>query len=239
MLTEVLPDGTSFEMILVEGGSFQMGSEDEDAFSNEKPVHGVRLNSFYIGKFPITQVLWKAVMNENPSFFNGYSRPVERVSWEDAQAFIQKLNGFTGRSYRLPTEAEWEYAARGGRQSKGYKYAGSNKLREVGWHWENAHFETKAVGLKYPNELGLYDMSGNVLEWCQDWYSGDYYEECDKRGIVENPRGPAKGLARVLRGGAWYGDPRLCRCTFRFYGAPRFRAGDIGFRLVLPLQFTL
>ena len=151
-----------------------MGSEDEEAYDDEKPVHEVVLSDFYIGKFPVTQALWNAVLKDYPSFFNGDSRPVERVSWEDTQVFIKKLNELTGRAYRLPTEAEWEYAARGGRQSKGYKYAGSNKLKEVGWYWENTHFETKAVGLKYPNELGIYDMSGNVREWCQDWFSNEY-----------------------------------------------------------------
>ena len=233
---EILPDGAAFEMIFVEGGNFFMGSDEEEAFGNEKPVHEVKLSGFYIGKFPVTQALWKAVMKDNPSFFTGDTRPVEMVSWEDTQAFLQKLNKQTGKAYRLPTEAEWEYAARGGQQGKGYKYAGSNKLKEVGWYDENSHVETKAVGLKYPNELGLFDMSGNVLEWCQDWHDWDYYKECEKQGIVENPLGPAEGSDRVLRGGSWDHDARLCRCTYRYHSSPEHRSYRLGFRLVLPFQ---
>lgn len=239
VLTEALPDGASFDMIFVEGGSFRMGSEDQEGYDDEKPIHEVELSGFYIGKFPVTQALWKAVMKDNPSFFTGDSRPVESVSWEGAQEFIQKLNGLTGKSYRLPTEAEWEYAARGGRQSKGYKFAGGNKLKEVGWYWEDTHFETKAVGLKYPNELGLYDMSGNVWEWCQDWFDENYYEECHKQGTVENPKGPAEGSTRVLRGGSWSNVPQGCRCAYRLTYAPRYRLSFAGFRLALPFQFTL
>ena len=202
-----------------------MGSEDEDAYDDEKPVHKVQLDSFYMGKFPVTQALWKAVMNENPSFFTGDSRPVESVSWEDAQQFLEKLNELTGKAYCLPTEAEWEYAARGGQQGKGYKYAGSNKLKEVGWYWENSYFETKAVGLKYPNELGIFDMSGNVWEWCQDWYAA-YPTKA-----VDDPKGPEIGSYPIRRGGSWTYDATLARVADRGCYSPDYRYNDIGFRL--------
>ena len=222
-----------------------MGSAEEDAFGDEQPVHEVKLNSFYIGKYPVTQALWTAVMKDNPSFFTGDSRPVEMVYWEDAQAFVQKLNELTGKVYRLPTEAEWEYAARGGvqvrmdaarggDQSRGYKYAGSNKLKEVGWYGDNSHVETKAVGLKYPNELGLYDMSGNVWEWVEDqWH--DNYEGAPGDGSAWVDK--VEGIDhRVLRGGSWSNYPQYCRCTSRNFIMPESRYAIIGFRLVLPLQ---
>ena len=233
---ESLSNDTFLEMIYVEGGAFLMGGGEEDVSSWEKPVHSVQLDSFYIGKFLVSQKLWTEVMKNNPSFFTRGSRPVEKVSWEDAQEFTLKLNKVSGRAYRLPTEAEWEYAARGGQLSKGYKYAGSNKLREVGWYRENSHFETKAVGLKYPNELGIYDMSGNVWEWCLDWYSREYYYECHRRGMVKNPRGPFEGSYRVVRGGAWFYQSQHCRCVSRTSGSPQDSGGTVGFRLVLPLQ---
>jgi len=224
-------------MIFVEGGVFEMGSEDEKAYDWEKPVHKVRVTDFYIAKYPVTQALWKKAMNTNetPSLFTGDDRPVERVSWDDAQKFIQRLNEQTERKgYRLPTEAEWEYAARGGIYWKDdYKYSGSNQLKEVGWYSENSHGETKAVGLKMPNQLGIHDMSGNVWEWCADWYGGsDYYEECRKQGIIENPGGPESGSIRVTRGGSWIGTPRFCRVSFRGNFGPRIRDFNRGFRLV-------
>ncbi|MCB9267768.1 MAG: SUMF1/EgtB/PvdO family nonheme iron enzyme [Lewinellaceae bacterium] len=234
---EILPNGHAFEMIFVEGGAFMMGSDSGERVWREDPIHEVELDGFYIGKFSVTQALWKAVMGEdnNPSYFKGANRPVEQVSWEDTQAFFQKLNELSGRQYRLPTEAEWEYAARGGNQSEGYEYAGSNKLKEVAWYEGNSHGETNIVGLKYPNELGIYDMSGNVWEWCQDWFSEDYYEECHKQGKVKNPRGPGQGTGRVLRGGSWSFAPRGCRCTGRVNNGPRGRGRRHGFRMCLSL----
>jgi len=222
------------EMILVEGGSFQMGNTDEDAYGDEQPVHTVRVPSFWIGKYPITQALCKAVMGEehNPSFFRGDARPVETVSWEDTQKFIQRLIEQTGRQgYRLPTEAEWEYAARGGKYWKedNYKYAGSDKLKEVGWFEENSHGETKAVGLKMPNQLGIHDMSGNVWEWCEDqWH--DNYKGAPADGSAWVDR--EEGSSRVYRGGSWNNSPLLCRVSSRFNFDPQFRYGYRGFRLV-------
>ena len=236
-LTETLPSGLTFTMAYVEGGSFQMGSVDEEAYYDEQPVHEVRLSAFYIGIYPVVQALWAAVMDDGfTSSAENHEHPMETVSWEDTQAFLQKLNEATGKAYRLPTEAEWEYAARGGQQSKGYLYAGSNDLDEVAWYVRNSNGEEKAVGQKEPNELGLYGMSGNVLEWCLDWYSGNYYEECHKQGVVANPQGPERGNFHVLRGGSWYLEARKCRCSYRHYDPPGSQFTDMGFRLVLPID---
>ena len=235
MLKETLPGGLSFEMILVEGGSFMMGSEDSEALDSEKPVHEVTLDSFCIGKFPVTQALWKAVMgnDNNPSYFKGSERPVEMVSWENTQPFFQALQNLAGKSYRLPTEAEWEYAARGGNKSQGYQYAGSNKLKEVAWYRENSHSETKIVGLKYSNELGIYDMSGNVWEWVEDqWHKN--YEGAPTDGSTWVDR--EENAARVLRGGTWAYDPQDCRCSVREFIAPQGRYRLNGFRLCCSLQ---
>ena len=188
-----------FDMVYVEGGTFTMGATSEqgsDAYSDESPAHSVTVSDFYIGKYEVTQAQWRAVMGSNPSKFKGDNLPVEQVSWNDIQKFITKLNTMTGKTFRLPTEAEWEYAARGGNQSKGYKYSGSNTLDNVAWYY-NSGGKTHPVGQKQPNELGLYDMSGNVWEWCQDWY-GSYSSSSQT-----NPTGPSSGSYRVLRGGDW------------------------------------
>ena len=231
--TETLAPGLSFELILVEGGEFWMGSPDDDpdAFDPEKPRHLVKLSSFYMGEFPVTQDLWEAVMGENPSYFKGPRHPVEKVSWEDAQRFIGMLNKKTKGGYRLPTEAEWEYAARGGKHSEGFRYAGSDKLKEVGWYAENSGSETHKVGLKYSNELGLYDMSGNVWEWCQDRWHGDY-----KGAPADGSAWEGEGGSRVVRGGSWSYDPRLCRVAYRYFLDPALRNGIVGFRLGLSPQ---
>ena len=225
-------------MMLVEGGEFMMGSEDEEARENEKPVHRVRVDSFYMGRYPVTQALWKAVMGKenNPSQFKGDNMPVDRVSWVGAQNFIEKLNEISGKEYRLPTEAEWEFAARGGINSEGYLYAGSDKLKEVGWYGENSQNQTHQVGQKLENELGLYDLSGNVWEWCQDLHGRDYYKQCHEQGLVQNPGGRAKGVFRVLRGGRWIDAARRCQVSYRGDFIPGHRYVGVGFRLALSLQ---
>ena len=219
-----------FEMVYVKGGTFTMGATAEqgsDAYDDEKPTHSVTLSDFYIGKYEVTQAQWKAVMGSNPSYFKGDNLPVENVSWNDIQEFIKKLNAQTGKRFRLPTEAEWEYAARGGNQSKGYKYSGSNSISEVAWYDGNSGDKTHPVGQKTPNELGIYDMSGNVWEWCQDWYSSSAYSSSSQT----NPTGPSSGSSRVLRGGSWYYYARYCRVSNRSFSGPAGRNGSSGFRL--------
>ena len=210
-----------------------MGATEEqgrDAWDNEKPVHQVTLSSYLIGKHEVTQALWEEVMGSNPSYNKqGGDYPVECVSWDDCQEFVKKLNARTGMKFRLPREAEWEYAARGGNRSKGYKYAGSDNLDEVGWYEDNSDCHTYPVGLKKPNELGLYDMSGNVLEWCEDWY-GDYTDEAQT-----NPAGPQSGGFRVLRGGSYWFIARNCRVSNRSFSVPGDRRDYFGLRLVLSL----
>ncbi|MBQ9641700.1 MAG: SUMF1/EgtB/PvdO family nonheme iron enzyme [Bacteroidaceae bacterium] len=223
-------NGVSFVMVPVEGGTFQMGATSEqgsDAYDWEKPVHSVTLSSYSIGQTEVTQALWVAVMGSNPSYCKGDKLPVERVSWEDCQTFIAKLNQQTGMKFRLPTEAEWEFAARGGRQSKGYKYSGSNTIGEVAWYKDNSDSTTHEVGTKRPNELGLYDMTGNVWEWCQDRY-GSYSSSSQT-----NPTGASSGSYRVNRGGSWSNTARLCRVTNRYDGTPTNTNYDLGLRLAL------
>lgn len=228
-------NGVSFTMVGVEGGTFMMGAADDDseAYSGERPRHQVTLSSFAIGQTEVTQELWQAVMGSNPSYFNGGSygtnlrRPVEEVSWNDCQDFFVKLNAITGKKFRLPTEAEWEFAARGGNNSRGYKYSGSNTLGDVAWYDGNSNSVTHESGTKTPNELGLYDMSGNVWEWCQDWY-GDYSSIAQT-----NPTGPSSGSYRVGRGGGWGGSSGRCRVSDRSDGAPGDRSINLGLRLAL------
>ena len=224
--------GCTFEMVYVEGGTFTMGATSEqgsDAWDDEKPAHSVTLSGYYIGKYEVTQKLWKAVMGNNPSYFKGDNLPVERVSWNDVQEFIRELNQLTGKSYRLPTEAEWEYAARGGSNSRGYKYSGSDNVGSVAWYYENSGSTTHPVGSKSPNELGIYDMSGNVSEWCQDRWARNYYSSSPQR----NPQGPASGSNRVCRGGGWGYFARFCRVSSRDYYSPGDGYSFLGFRLVL------
>ncbi len=223
--------GVTFEMIPVEGGTFTMGATPEqggDAYDREETAHRVTLNGYAIGKHEVTQALWQAVMGGNPSYFKGDNLPVECVSWNDCQEFINKLNSITGRNFRLPTEAEWEFAARGGKKSKGYKYSGSNNLDEVAWYNENSGDQTHPVGTKKPNELGIYDMSGNVWEWCADWY-GDY-----SSSPSTDPTGPTSGSIRVYRGGSWSHYAWLCRVSYRNWDFPDFGLDYLGLRLVLP-----
>ena len=217
-------------MVHVEGGTFTMGATSEqgsDAFGAEEPAHQVTLSSFSIGKYEVTQEEWQAVMGGNPSYSKGSKRPVESVNWHDCQEFIRKLNTMTGKHFRLPTEAEWEYAARGGNKTIGYKYAGSDNLDRVAWYDNNSGDTTHDVGQKSPNELGLYDMSGNVFEWCADWY-GSYSSNSQT-----NPLGPSSGSDRVLRGGCWNFDARICRVSLRLYSSPGIANGYLGLRLAL------
>jgi formylglycine-generating enzyme required for sulfatase activity len=257
-------NGVSFDMIAVKGGTFTMGSTDQYADSDEKIIHNVTVSDFMIGKFEVTQKLWKAVMGSNPSYFKGDNLPVENVSWNDAQEFIRKLNQQTGQNFRLPTEAEWEYAARGGTNTSLYNGENINKrgknnspnLDKLAWYggncgqnytsyagcdvsngydisgWSEKQYNdskggTHPVGLKQPNAYGLYDMLGNVWEWCQDWY-GDY-----SSGSQTNPTGPSSGSSRVLRGGSWYNYARYCRVSPRDGRYPDFRSDILGFRLAL------
>ena len=231
-------------MVTVEGGTFEMGCDDTrdgDCNDDEKPVHSVSLSSYQISKYEVTQEQWEAVMGKNPSYNKNCPKcPVENVSWDDVQAFLEKLNAMTGMSFRLPTEAEWEYAARGGNKSKGYKYAGSNDLSKVanycdkncGYNWkdekvDDGYANTAPVGSYQPNELGLYDMSGNVWEWCQDGYDENYYANSPKN----NPSGAKDGfIYRVLRGGSWYLSAGNCRAADRTGDYPDYRINFIGFR---------
>lgn len=225
------------EMVLVKGGTFQMGDKDIAT-----PVHAVTLPDFEIGKYPVTQKLWSDIMGSNPCYFKGNDLPVETVSWDDCQEFLIKLNQKTGKKYRLPTEAEWEFAARGGNFSKGFRYAGSNDLNQVGWSVENSGSKmipanpssdlvvqnkccTHKVGQKEANELGLYDMSGNVLEWCHDWMSTYASKE------QVNPSGPLSGSMRVRRGGSWRFEEQLCHVSQRTADLPSRLNRYVGFRL--------
>lgn len=222
--------GVTFKMIAVEGGTFTMGATSEqgsDAWDEEKPTHSVTLSSYSIGETEVTQALWQAVMGSNPSYFSGSNKPVEKVSWDDCQDFIRRLNALTGENFRLPTEAEWEYAARGGNKSREYKYAGSNNIDNVAWYSDNSGSQTHNVATKSPNELGLYDMSGNVWEWCQDLY-GIY-----SGSSQTNPTGPTSGSYRVYRGGGWFGSAGNCRVSLRGRNNPAYCANFIGLRLAL------
>ena len=247
-------NGVGFNMIAVEGGTFMMGSAvepDSGDYDWDFPAHRVTLSGYSIGETEVTQELWVAVMGSNPSYYNAYGdsisgsyhssyyyginlqRPVEHVTWTECQTFIAKLNALTGETFRLPTEAEWEYAARGGNKSKGYKYAGSNTIGDVAWYYGNrpttnssdSNYGTQMVATKAPNELGLYDMSGNVWEWCQDWY-GSYSSEAQT-----NPTGPTSGSGRVDRGGSWGNGADYCRVSFRHYFTPGYHLSHLGLRL--------
>ena len=218
------------KMLYVEGGTFTMGATSEqgsDAESDENPAHSVQLDSYYISATEVTQAQWQAVMGTNPSYFKGSNRPVENVSWHDAQAFCRELSNITGKTYLLPTEAQWEYAARGGNKSRQNKYSGSYAIDAVAWYTDNSGGATHDVGAKRPNELGIYDMSGNVWEWCSDWY-GSYPSSSQI-----NPTGPSSGSNRVLRGGGWGDGAGYCRVSYRDYDDPSDRDYDGGFRVVL------
>ena len=222
--------GLCIEMIRVEAGTFTMGATPgiKESWDCEKQTHQVTLtNDYYIGKYEVTQALWKAVMGNNPSYFKGDNLPVENVSWNDCQKFISKLNSMTGKTFRLPTEAEWEYAARGGNKSRGYQYSGSNNLSDVAWHTDNSGSGTHAVGSKQANELGIYDMTGNVYEWCQDRYGS--YSSLQQT----DPTGATSGSYRINRGGGWRSIARKCRSSYRDFNSSGFCYNCLGVRLVL------
>lgn len=217
-------------MVYIEGGTFMMGAEydgESEVRVEESPAHPVTLSSFYICKYEVTQELWKAIMGDNPSHFKGAKLPVENINWETCLEFISRLNTLTGQEYRLPTEAEWEYAARGGSKSQGFKYAGSNSINEVSWYEDNSGNKTHNVGTKKPNELGLYDMSGNVGEWCNDWYGKDYNAFSK---VKSNPQGPSWGRIHVYRGGDYFVPSKHERVTSR-HCPEVFNSYGIGFRL--------
>ena len=219
-------EGVSFNMVEVKGGRFNMGgtAEQYNCEDDEYPIHVVSLGDFFIGETEVTQELWTAVMGDNPSGFNGEKNlPVERVMWIECQTFVEKLTSLTGIEFRLPTESEWEFAARGGIYTKYYQYSGSNDIDEVAWG-SNKN-ETHPVGQLKPNELGIYDMSGNVFEWCQDYF-GDY-----DMFPVEAPKGPETGETRIRRGGSWGGSPHGCRVSYRNYELENIRFNYIGLRL--------
>jgi formylglycine-generating enzyme required for sulfatase activity len=223
------------QFVYVSPGSFDMGSNDGENY--ERLVHKVEITKgFYIGKYEVTQAQWREVMGTNPSYFQGsrvgrnyLNHPVEQVSWDDIQLFIQKLNQIEGKGlYRLPTEAEWEYAAKGGNQSQNYRYAGSNTITKVAWFGDNANKKTSPVGLKAPNELGIYDMSGNVWEWCQDWHNTNYYNQSPR----QDPQGARRGEFKMIRGGSWFNISIYARVANRSYYQPNGRFSSYGFRLI-------
>ncbi len=221
------------KMVKVEGGGFTMGCRDENDTSCyywEKPAHKVVVSTFYIGKYVVTQTEWEAIVGTKPWFSKDCPDcPVENVSWYEAQIFINKLNQLSGKYYRLPTEAEWEYAARGGNLSKGYKYAGDDNANAVAWYEKNSGKMSHPVGQKKPNELGLYDMSGNVWQWCNDWFSDTYYS----KSPTENPQGPGHDSYRACRGGSWWSIAKDCSLANRDRYPPDARDDDVGFRLVM------
>lgn len=223
----------AFTMVLVDGGTFEMGATKEqgnDPDTNEYPVHVVHLSPFYICKTEVTQELWTAVMDENPSRIRGDDQlPVDCVKWDMCQRFIIALNNILKNQFeiRMPTEAEWEFAARGGNRSKGYKYAGSNNLNQVGWYESNSGQSTHPVGMKKPNELGIFDMSGNIWEWCSDWTG--HYPETEQT----DPKGPEDGTIRIMRGGSWTYDQSFCRVSRRNYISNVIHVSNCGLRLAM------
>ncbi|NCD35416.1 MAG: formylglycine-generating enzyme family protein [Spartobacteria bacterium] len=223
-----LGGGVTLEMVYVEPGTFMMGSPMSEAGRRENEVqHRVTLTKgYWIGKYEVTQEQWGAIMGTNPATFKGAMNPVETVSWDDCKAFIEKLNmRSSGDTFRLPTEAEWEFAARGGNKSRGTVYSGGNELNAVGWYEGNSGRQAHEVGTKAPNELGIYDMSGNVWEWCSDWY-GDYSVLAQV-----DPDGAKKGSIRVKRGGSWGNYADFCRVASRYHYAPSNSHDGYGFRL--------
>ena len=233
LVTSVYAQIPAIEMVHVQGGEFMMGCTEKhsDCSVNEAPAHPVKLDGYYIAKYEVTQELWMAVMGgKNPSKVIGDSLPVTRVCWNDAITFIGKLNQLTGKKYRLPTEAEWEFAARGGNLSKHYKFSGSNTLEDVAWCNKNSGNKPHTVGTRQPNELGIYDMSGNVYEWCSDGF--DMYEWNSTETIV-NPQGYNLSETKVYRGGCMTSYWDVCRVSARAQSIPSYQFNYVGFRLAM------
>lgn len=241
--TSIVDKTTGMEFVFVKGGCYQMGDSYGDGNKDEKPAHDVCVSDFYLGKYEVTQAQWQKIMENNPSEFTecGPDCPVDSVSWDMAQEFIRKLNASSGKQYRLPTEAEWEFAARsGGKKEKWAGISDETKLGEFAWYDKNSGGKTHKVGLKKPNGLGLYDMTGNVREWCQDWYNEVFYGKSPKENPSESiaARAPKLGDSpgRVMRGGVWADNAALGRSTAREYN-PADNAGSThGFRLLLSVQ---
>lgn len=223
-------NGVDFNMVCVKGGNYQMGSDDWDSFKDESPVHEVTLSTFWIGQTEVTQALWKAVMGTNPSKRTNANSPVDCVSWNDCQIFIQKLSLLLGKTFRLPTEAEWEFAARGGNDKN--KYSGSDVIGQVAYMGDNSASKAHDVAQRESNGYGIYDMSGNVWEWCSDWYADKY----ERKKSNNNPKGPPEGTEHVVRGGSWNCIPRVCRVTNRYKCPPDGYRDDLGLRLVLDVN---
>ena len=218
-------------MVFVDGGTFFMGKDNSKNinYNDNEPRHIVNVDPFFISRFELTQDIWEIVMGYNPSFFKGSDLPVENVSWNEALIFINKLNLLTGMDFRLPTEAEWEYAARGGKYSLDYTFSGSDFVKGVAWYKDNSKNATHEVGRKRPNELGIYDMSGNVAEWCFDFYEFDYYKRCPK----DNPSGPRTGVNKVNRGGSWVMEDIYQDVRVRNVASPDERNPSLGIRLAM------
>jgi formylglycine-generating enzyme required for sulfatase activity len=226
----VIEPGTGMEFLTVHGGCFPMGDSSGDA--DEQPVHQICLDDFLIGKYEVTQGQWLQIMGTRPSFFSscGDTCPVESISWDEVQTFITRLNTLNGRTYRLPTEAEWEYACRSGGKSE--RYCGGDAIDGVGWYDKNSSSKPHPVGEKSPNGLGIHDMSGNVWEWVNDRFSKEYYGSTPSH----NPAGPPQGTKRAIRGGSWYNDPRNVRATIRSCDEPDHRSINLGFRLAVSVR---
>ena len=229
-MLNIAANGVAFNMIFVKGGQFTMGATTaEQSVANDTEVqHQVRLSDYYIGETEVTQDLWQAVMGSNPSYYKGDDLPVHNISWNDCQRFIRKLNELTGLKFALPSEAQWEYAARGGILSKGYRFSGSNNAAEVAVYSVNSQRQPQQVGSKSPNELGIYDMSGNVYEWCNDWY-GQYNTQV----VQLDPKGAAPSATRVMRGGCYMAGNNSCRVSARSSGKLAFTSNYYGLRLIL------
>ncbi len=235
-MTIMLPGEVPLEMVLVPAGVFLMGSPYDEQYlaPSEAPQRTVTIGQpFYLGKFEVTQAQWWAIMGTKPSYFTGANRPVEEVSWNDSQAFITALNALGKGVFRLPTEAEWEYACRAGTSTRWFFGDSPDRLGDYAWYASNSNADgtgqkTQIVGLKLPNPFGLYDMTGNVWEWCQDWYHSTYQGAPTDGSAWEDP----VGTYRVLRGGAWYDDSSYCRSAFRSYSTPDGRLNSCGLRLV-------